>query len=139
MAVKLRLKRIGRRNRPFFRICVFDSRTRRDGAPIEELGAYDPYAETLEDKVTLNGERVLYWLGVGAQPSETVGSFLRRLGVRKGQPLPEGFMAKAAEAAATELAADADAGADAGAEATADAPADAVPAAGDGSETGSAT
>lgn len=84
MAVKIRLKRIGRKNRPFYRICVFDARTRRDGTPIEELGSYDPAARTLSDKVTLNRERAAYWLSVGAQPSETVGSMLRKLGVRKG-------------------------------------------------------
>lgn len=84
MAVKIRLKRIGRKNRPYYRICVFDARTRRDGTPIEELGSYDPEARTLSDKVTVNRERAAYWLSVGAQPSETVSSMLRKLGVRKG-------------------------------------------------------
>jgi small subunit ribosomal protein S16 len=83
MATRIRLKRIGRTNRPSFRICVFDGRTRRDGPPIEELGSYDPRAKSFAEKVKLNAERATYWLGVGAQPSETVNSFFRKLGVRK--------------------------------------------------------
>jgi len=125
MAVKIRLKRIGRKNRPYYRICVFDARTRRDGTPIEELGSYDPAATTLSDKVTVNRERAAYWLSVGAQPSETVGSMLRKLGVRKGsvvdpapsaskappekpkaEPKPEPVAEEAAAATETEAAAD---------------------------------
>ena len=89
MAVKIRLKRIGRRNRPFYRMCVFDGRTRRDGRPVEELGSYDPRATTLEDKVKIDRRRAHYWLTVGAQPSETCASLLRKLGVRKDGPVPE--------------------------------------------------
>lgn len=84
MAVRIRLKRIGRKNRPSYRICVFDGRTRRDGTPIEELGSYDPKGKAIDDKVTLDRERALYWLSVGAQPTDTVKSFFRKLGVRKG-------------------------------------------------------
>jgi small subunit ribosomal protein S16 len=85
MAVKIRLKRLGRRNRPFYRVCVFDARTRRDGAPIEELGAYDPMAESFGEKVKVKEDRLSYWLSVGAQPSETVASFMRKLGIdRRG-------------------------------------------------------
>ncbi|MFT7461669.1 MAG: small subunit ribosomal protein S16 [Pseudohongiellaceae bacterium] len=89
MAVKIRLKRIGRRNRPFYRMCVFDSRTRRDGRPIEELGSYDPRGATIEGKVSLDLPRAHYWLTVGAQPSETCASLLRKMGVRKDGPAPE--------------------------------------------------
>ena len=89
MAVKIRLKRIGRKNRPFYRICVFDSRTRRDGKPIEELGHYSPWEEHIQHKVELNRERALHWLNVGAQPSETVGDILRRFKVVKGKELAE--------------------------------------------------
>lgn len=89
MAVRLRLKRVGRRNRPFYRICAFDSRTRRDGQPIEELGSYDPRAKTFVEKVILERERALHWLNVGALPSETVGSILNRAGVVKGKELPD--------------------------------------------------
>ncbi|MCB9899460.1 MAG: 30S ribosomal protein S16 [Planctomycetes bacterium] len=88
MAVKIRLKRIGRKNRPFYRICVMDARTRRDGQPIEELGSYDPRGESFEKKVILDKPRAHHWLQVGAQPSETVASILRKAGVRKGEPLP---------------------------------------------------
>lgn len=89
MAVRIRLKRTGRKNRPFYRMCVFDSRTRRDGQPVEELGSYDPRGETLETKLKIDAKRAHYWLGVGALPSETCASLLRRLGVRKGGPVPE--------------------------------------------------
>jgi len=83
MAVKIRLKRMGRKNRPFYRVCVFDGRTRRDGQPVEELGSYDPRASTTAEKYNINRERAQYWLTVGAQPSETCASILRKLGVRK--------------------------------------------------------
>lgn len=88
MAVKIRLKRTGRKNRPFYRMCVFDARTRRDGQPVEELGSYDPRAETLEQKLNINRQRAWYWLSVGAQPSETCNALLRKLGVRKEEPMP---------------------------------------------------
>ena len=82
MAVVLRLKRIGRRNRPSYRICVMDSRTRRDGRPIEELGFYDPLQAADSDaKFSLKEDRARYWLSVGAQPSETVASLLKRSGI----------------------------------------------------------
>ncbi len=92
MAVALRLKRTGRRNRPFYRICVFDTRTRRDGRSIEELGWYDPVGSPKgEVRFELNAERAAWWLSVGARPSETVASLLKRKGVeiprrRKGGP-----------------------------------------------------
>ncbi|MGQ0552093.1 MAG: 30S ribosomal protein S16 [Planctomycetota bacterium] len=101
MAVKIRLKRIGRKNRPLYRICVFDSRTRRDGVPIEEIGSYDPRARSFADKVKLDRERALHWVSKGAQPSETVASFLRRSGVRKGQPLASAPVAAPVSASAT--------------------------------------
>lgn len=88
MAVKIRLKRTGRKNRPFYRMCVFDARTRRDGRPVEELGSYDPRAVTLEEKLHVDARRAHYWLSVGAQPSETCKSLLKHLGVRKGGPVP---------------------------------------------------
>ncbi len=82
MAVVLRLKRFGRRNRPFYRICVMDARTRRDGRVIEELGHYDPVGSSDNElKFELNAERAQYWVSVGAQPSETVASLLKRSGV----------------------------------------------------------
>ncbi len=81
MAVVLRLKRMGRRNRPFYRICVMDSHTRRDGRAIEELGHYDPINPEKGRHFELNEERVQFWIGQGARPSETVASFLKERGV----------------------------------------------------------
>ena len=92
--VRIRMKSFGRRHRPFFRICAMDSRTGRDGRPIEELGHYDPLVRNLESRAVLNVNRIRYWLSVGAQPSEKVGAILARHGVKKpanGEPwaLPE--------------------------------------------------
>lgn len=81
MAVALRLKRFGRRNRPFFRICVFDERVRRDGAPIEEIGHYDPMDPAPGKKFELDEDRARYWISVGAQPSETVATLLGERGI----------------------------------------------------------
>ncbi len=76
--VKIRLKRMGRKNRAFFRICAFDSREERDGRSIEQLGTYDPMEKDESKKVVLKRERIEYWLSVGAQPSETVASILKK-------------------------------------------------------------
>lgn len=81
MAVRLRLKRLGRKNRAFFRLAAFDSRTRRDGRAIEELGHYDPHMTDDIKKYSLNRERIEYWLSVGAKPSETVASILLQNGI----------------------------------------------------------
>jgi small subunit ribosomal protein S16 len=76
MAVKIRMKRIGAKNQPVFRIVVADGRSPRDGKFIEELGTYWPRKKG--DKVTFDLERARYWLGKGAQPSETVASFIKK-------------------------------------------------------------
>ncbi len=76
--VRLRLKRMGRRNRAFFRICAFDAREERDGRSIEQLGTYDPMEKDESKKVVLKRERIEYWLSVGAQPTETVASILKQ-------------------------------------------------------------
>ena len=81
MAIVIRLSRQGRRNRPHYRVGVFDRRTRRDGPPIEYLGHYNPLEADDEKKVTLNAERIQHWLGEGAMVSETVRSFLKREGI----------------------------------------------------------
>ena len=83
MATVIRLSRQGRRNRAHYRVGVFDRRTRRDGPPIEQLGHYDPFIENQADKVVLDEERVRYWLGQGADVSETVASFLRQKGIER--------------------------------------------------------
>ncbi len=78
MAVKIRLKRMGKIRSPHYRIVVMDSRTKRDGRAIEEIGIYHPKNDPSVIKV--NSERVQYWLGVGAQPTETVVSLLKASG-----------------------------------------------------------
>jgi len=78
MAVKIRMKRVGAKNAPFFRIVVADSRSPRDGKFIEELGSYQPLKKG--DNFTLNLERAKYWISKGAQPSDTVASFIRKAG-----------------------------------------------------------
>lgn len=78
--VVLRLKRLGRNHRPFFRLNAIEKRNPRDGRVIEELGWYDPIAA--EDKqLNLKVDRIDYWLSVGAQPSRTVKGLLRRINV----------------------------------------------------------
>ena len=74
--VRIRMKRIGAKNSPVFRIVVADSRSPRDGKFIEELGYYQPLKK--ENNVVMNLERALYWVDKGAQPSETVASFIRK-------------------------------------------------------------
>lgn len=113
MAVKLRLKRLGRRNAAFYRLNAIDSRTARDGRVIEQLGFYDPLHKDQAKQFEANIERCVHWLNVGAVPSETVSSLLKRKGVehkglrfRKPSNKPKAAPAaaegeKKAEAAAT--------------------------------------
>lgn len=75
MAVKIRMKRLGAKKRPFYRIVVADERSPRDGKFIEEIGYYNPISEPKEFKI--NSERVEYWLGVGAKPTTTVARLLK--------------------------------------------------------------
>ncbi len=84
--VRIRMKSMGRRHRPFFRICAIDSRRPRDGRPIEELGHYDPMSRNPETQTVLDVSRIRYWLSVGAQPSEKVQAILRRFKVKKPAP-----------------------------------------------------
>ena len=81
MAVKLRLKRMGAKSRPFYRIVAADSRSPRDGRFIEEVGTYDPNQEPSVFDVT--EESVKKWLSNGAQPTETVGKLLKIAGIEK--------------------------------------------------------
>jgi small subunit ribosomal protein S16 len=80
LAVRLRLKRTGRRNRACFRVVAMDARTKRDGKTIEDLGVYDPEAAP-ESKTRLKVDRVTYWLSVGASPSDPVAAILRKAGI----------------------------------------------------------
>ena len=78
MAVKIRLKRLGKIRAPYYRIVVADSRTKRDGRVIEEIGKYHPTEEP--SIIEIKSERALYWLGVGAQPTEQVMALLKLTG-----------------------------------------------------------
>lgn len=118
MAVRIRMKRLGRKHRPFYRVCVMDSRTPRNGRAIEEVGTYDTTIREKAARVNLNLERIDYWLSVGAQPSEKVAALIKKVrtndfGTVKEpppmqapkQPEPEAPPAEeAAEAEATETA-----------------------------------
>ena len=79
MATKIRLKRIGRRNRPFYRMVVMDSRKRRDGAAIEQLGWY--YRIDTDHSYDLDQDRILHWLGEGAEPTDAAKKLLRGAGI----------------------------------------------------------
>ncbi|MGO4535586.1 30S ribosomal protein S16 [Leifsonia sp. 2MCAF36] len=78
MAVKIRLKRLGKIRAPYYRIVVADSRTKRDGRVIEEIGLYHPTEEP--SRIEVDSERAQYWLGVGAQPTEQVAALLKLTG-----------------------------------------------------------
>ena len=80
MAVVIRMKRMGRKNREYYRICAADRRSPRDGRVIEELGTYDPHVSETDARCTLNGPRVEYWLSVGAQPSDAVRVLIKKYG-----------------------------------------------------------
>ena len=75
--VKIRLRRMGAKKAPYYRIVVADSRSPRDGRFIEEIGTYDPMADS--DKLKVNMERVQYWIGKGAQPTDTVRGLLKKV------------------------------------------------------------
>ncbi|MFQ5638723.1 MAG: 30S ribosomal protein S16 [bacterium] len=79
MAVKLRLKRMGKKKQPFYRIVAIDSRASRDGRYIEHVGTYDPLTNPAD--ITIKEDRALYWLQQGAIPTDTVRSFLKRKGI----------------------------------------------------------
>jgi small subunit ribosomal protein S16 len=80
VAVVIRMKRMGRTHRPFYRICATDRRTPRDGRVIEELGTYDPSVPDTNARCTIKAERVDYWLSVGAQPSDKVRVLIKKFG-----------------------------------------------------------
>ena len=103
MATKIRLKRLGKIHAPFYRVVVADSRSRRDGRVIEEIGKYHPTEEP--SLIEITSERALYWLGVGAQPTAQVEVLLKITGdwqKFKGLPGTEGTLrTKAGKVAAT--------------------------------------
>jgi small subunit ribosomal protein S16 len=74
------MKKMGRTHRAFFRVCAFDQSSPRDGKALEELGTYDPSVPDADARAVLNGERVAYWLSVGAQPTEKVAVLIKKYG-----------------------------------------------------------
>ena len=72
------MKRLGRKHRPYFRIVAIDSRQPRDGRVIEELGTYDPMVPDTDARATLKPDRIKYWMGVGAKPSEKVSVLFKK-------------------------------------------------------------
>jgi small subunit ribosomal protein S16 len=80
VAVRIRMKKLGRKHRPFYRICAMDVRTARDGRVLEELGTYDPMVPETDARAIVKGERIKYWLGVGAQPSDKVKVLIKKYG-----------------------------------------------------------
>ena len=120
MAMKIRLARGGSKKRPFYRIVAADSRMPRDGRFIEKLGTYNPLLpKDSEDRVKMNVERVQYWLGQGAQPTDRIARMLETAGVvekkersnptkaKPGKKAQERAEERAAKAAAAEEAANA--------------------------------
>jgi small subunit ribosomal protein S16 len=97
MSVKIRLKRMGRIHAPFYRMSAIDSQSPRDGRVIEELGHYDPMIKDKSKRFVAKLDRCLYWLNVGAIPSETVSTQLKKAGVehkslrlpKPGKPKPK--------------------------------------------------
>ena len=80
MSVRIRMKQFGRKHRPYYRICAMDIRQPRDGRVLEELGSYDPLVPETDARTVLNGERVAYWMSVGAQPSDKVRVLIKKYG-----------------------------------------------------------
>jgi len=93
VAVRIRMKMLGRKHRHYFRIVAIDGRQPRDGRVIEELGSYDPTVKNTDERVRLKPDRIKYWMGVGAKPSEKVAVLLKK------------YMDKIEQEAATEAAA----------------------------------
>ena len=81
MATKIRLKRIGRRNRPFYRLIIIDSRKRRDGLAIEQVGWYDPLKKDKDSNFSLKEDRIIAWLQLGAQVTDPVNKLMKRSGL----------------------------------------------------------
>ncbi len=80
MSVRIRMKRLGRKNRPFYRLCAIDQRSPRDGRVLEELGHYDPMCKEVDARAILKGDRIDYWVSVGAQPSENAVVLIKKYG-----------------------------------------------------------
>src|SRR6476619_1546535 len=102
VAVRIRMKQMGRKHRHYYRIVAIDGRQPRDGRVIEELGTYDPHVKNTDERVTLSPTRIKHWLSVGAMPSENVAAFLKKYMQKWEQKEAEAAAAPAAPAAPTE-------------------------------------
>ncbi|MCW1956316.1 30S ribosomal protein S16 [uncultured Lentibacter sp.] len=138
MAMKIRLARGGSKKRPFYRVVATDSRMPRDGRFIEKLGTYNPLlAKDSEDRVKLDLDRIKYWLGEGAQPTDRVARMLEAAGLlekKERANLKKGEPGKKAKDRVEEKAAKAAAAAEAAAAPAEEAPAEEAPAAEEASE-----
>ncbi len=99
MAVRIRMKQMGRTHRHYYRIVAIDHRQPRDGKVIEELGTYDPHVPDRERSVTLRPSRIKYWQSVGAKPSEHCAAIFKNF-MKKWEEIEAQEAAKAAEEAA---------------------------------------
>jgi len=101
VAVRIRMKRLGRKHRPYYRIVAIDGRQPRDGRVLEELGTYDPMMKNKDNRVTLVPARIKYWLSVGAQPSEKCQvlfkKYMQRFEEAAARPAPTAEAAPTAE------------------------------------------
>lgn len=101
MAVRIKLKRFGRRHQPHYRLTAVDHRKDRNSDVIEELGVYDPINVKEDQQVILKRERIEYWLGVGAQPTNTVRRILEKNGLARTKAEKKAAAPKAAPAKAS--------------------------------------
>ncbi len=99
MAVRIRMKKMGRKHRMYFRIVAIDSRQPRDGRVIEELGTYDPLVPNVDETTTLKPDRIKYWLGVGAKPSERCAVLFKKYMTKWEEKQAQAAAAPPAEAA----------------------------------------
>ena len=103
MAVRIKLKRFGRRHQPHYRFTAVDRRKDRNSDVIEELGVYDPINKKEDQQVILNRDRIQYWLGVGAQPTDTVRRIFEKQGLvaASKSSAPKGGAARSGPATGT--------------------------------------
>jgi small subunit ribosomal protein S16 len=100
VAVRIRMKTLGRKHKHFFRIVAIDSRQPRDGRILEELGTYDPHVPKTDERVKLRPDRVKYWMSVGALPSERCATLFKKYLAKIEQDMAAAKAAAAAPAAA---------------------------------------
>ena len=98
MAVRIRMKKMGRKHRQYFRIVAIDGRQPRDGRVLEELGSYDPSVAKTDERVRLQPDRIKYWMSVGAKPSEKCAVLFKKVMAKAEQDAAAAAAAKAAPA-----------------------------------------